>query len=141
MKEKEESDKSSESDKSEEGNDSVKEVVVEESKKKEEGTETSEYSETDHSDESKEKKGGKKSDECEDTEVIVSIKKPSQMSVGSVKRKGAGGGGCGHLPRFYCGKRFSSSNSLRVHLEYVHLWQSSDSTSEETTNNEDLSST
>ena len=71
----------------------------------------------------------KGSDESEDKEEIGPIHKPvkemeaSEKSGGSTKRKGAVGVGPGHLPCFYCGERFSSPNSLRVHLEYIHLWQ------------------
>ena len=115
-----------------EKNESQKEGVVEDSKKKEEGTENSECSETDESVECKKMKGGQKSDESEETEV--SIKKPSEKNVQKSKHKGGGGG---HLPCYYCGETFSSIYSLRAHLDYVHPWQPSDSTSQETSNNEE----
>ena len=116
-----------------EKNESQKEGVVEDSKKKEEGTENSEYSETDDSVECQKMKGGEQSDESEGTEVF--IKKPSEKNVEKSKCKGAGGGG--HLPCFYCGETFSSIYSMRAHLDYVHLWPPSDSTSQGTSNNEE----
>ena len=115
-----------------EKNESQKEGVVEDSKKKEEGTENSECSETDDSVECKKMKGGEKSDKSEGTEV--SIKKPSEKNVEKSKRKGSGGR---HLPCFYCGETFSSIYSLRAHLDYVHPWQPSDSTSQDTSNKEE----
>ena len=114
-----------------EKNESQKEGVVEDSKKKEEGTENSECSETDKSVECKKTKGGEKSDESEETEV--SIKKPSEKNVQKSKHKGGGR----HLPCYYCGETFSSIYSLRAHLDYIHPWQPSDSTSQETSNNEE----
>ena len=106
--------------------------VVEDSKKKKEGTENSECSKTDDSVECKKTKGGENSDKSEDTEV--SIKKPSEKNVEKSKCKGSGGG---HLPCYYCGETFSSIYSLRAHLDYIHPWQPSDSTSQETSNNEE----